>query len=636
MSARTHAQIKPAAAAFTPAKAGVLQRKCACGGLAGLTEKCDECDRQSLTLQRHATGPATPNVPPIVNEVLGSAGQPLDFSTRAFIESRLGHNFSQVRVHTDARAVASARAVNALAYTVGQDIVFAAGQYAPETMSGKRLLAHEMTHVLQQSASAGPPQIQFGGRASDQYEMEADAVAAQVTRTTAQPHAPSIVAHVVSPAPVSLMRNVAPPQAPKTCDEPKGPGVMPKEVGQTLIDRMMGKFAKKDKDPGEGCREQPYVAGIPESVCTIGFGHQITEMPCPVLRKDNGQQLTAKEKETKKFQVGVQTGTDQPPSAEEKKESKSDQPPGVEEKKETATSQPPASEEKKEGEVKTDQPTAAGKKKVQETKGKKKDPNEITIAHLKCGCEGQLSYKCKGSEAEDKLRRDANIGASYVRKVVPVDLTQEQFDALVDITLHVGHIPDELLDAIKQYWCTAKGQNYVRSVYLRTALTREHSKTIEEGFVKRREYRVWPLMSEMPVVAEKKADPPKKVEDKPKPPSNRSLTFLPAPEAPLPSLLPGAPGDSPVAQAAQAVKGAEDWARQLLHKGAALRNRLASNRPTEAELKAFADEEALWRSAVETAKSKYKHSEETVNSLGALLDRVGPKLTQLRVHLGVS
>jgi GH24 family phage-related lysozyme (muramidase) len=432
------------------------------------------------------------------------------------------------------------------------------------------------------------------------------------------------------------MRNVAPP---KTCDEPEGPSVMPKEVSQALIDRMMGKSAGKDKDPGEGCREQPYVAGIPESVCTIGFGHQITERSCPVLRKDNDQPLTAEEKRTKKFQGGVKTGSDQPPSTEEKKESKSDQPPGAEEKKQTATDQPPGLEEKKEGEVKTDQPPAAGKKKVKETKGEKKDPNEITIAHLKCGCEGQISYDCKGPEAEEKLRQDANgeKGAKYVRRVVPVDLNQEQFDALVDITLHVGHVPDELLDAIKRYWCTTKGQNYVRSIYLRTALTREHSKTIEEGFVKRREYRVWPYLTEKPVVAEKKADPSKKVEDKPKPPSSQSLTLLPGPEAPSPSLLPGAPGDSPVTQAAQAVKGAEDWARGLLHKGLALRKRLDStNRPTEAELKAFKDEEALWRSAVESAKIKYKHSEEAVNGLGALLDRVGPRLTQMRVHLGVS
>jgi hypothetical protein len=80
-------------------------------------------------------------------------GRPLDASVRAFFEPRFGQAFDQVRVHTDVRATESARAVNALAYTRGRDIVFGAGQYAPETMAGRRLLAHELTHVMQQNPS---------------------------------------------------------------------------------------------------------------------------------------------------------------------------------------------------------------------------------------------------------------------------------------------------------------------------------------------------------------------------------------------------------------------------------------------------------------------------------------------------
>ncbi len=66
------------------------------------------------------------------------------------MEPRFGHDFSQVRIHTDERAAETARAVNALAYTVGRDVVFGAGQYAPQTDEGRRLLAHELTHVVQQ------------------------------------------------------------------------------------------------------------------------------------------------------------------------------------------------------------------------------------------------------------------------------------------------------------------------------------------------------------------------------------------------------------------------------------------------------------------------------------------------------
>jgi hypothetical protein len=91
------------------------------------------------------------DLPAIVYEVLNSPGQPLDPATRAYMEPRFGHDFSKVRVHTDAKAAESARGVNALAYTVGKDVVFGAGQFAPRMRGGQRLLAHELTHVVQQS-----------------------------------------------------------------------------------------------------------------------------------------------------------------------------------------------------------------------------------------------------------------------------------------------------------------------------------------------------------------------------------------------------------------------------------------------------------------------------------------------------
>lgn len=91
-------------------------------------------------------------IPPIVHEVLNSSGQSLDSGTRTFMESRFGHDFSQVRVHTDAKAAESARAVNAQAFTVKQSIVFGDGQYVPSTASGKRVLAHELVHVTQQDS----------------------------------------------------------------------------------------------------------------------------------------------------------------------------------------------------------------------------------------------------------------------------------------------------------------------------------------------------------------------------------------------------------------------------------------------------------------------------------------------------
>jgi hypothetical protein len=90
-------------------------------------------------------------VPPIVHKALASPGQPLNPATRAFMEPRFGYDFSRVRVRSGSTAEQSAEEVSAHAYTVGHDIVFGAGQFAPETPDGRRLIAHELTHVVQQT-----------------------------------------------------------------------------------------------------------------------------------------------------------------------------------------------------------------------------------------------------------------------------------------------------------------------------------------------------------------------------------------------------------------------------------------------------------------------------------------------------
>ncbi len=133
--------------------------------------------QMSGILQRRATHQVESDMaPPIVHEVLRSSGRPLDDETRAFMEPRFGHDFSQVRVHTDDRAAESARAVNARAYTVGWDVVFGAGQYMPKNVTGKLLLAHELTHVAQQEHSISRlPQV--ATRLSDSSEIEAQNLA---------------------------------------------------------------------------------------------------------------------------------------------------------------------------------------------------------------------------------------------------------------------------------------------------------------------------------------------------------------------------------------------------------------------------------------------------------------------------
>jgi hypothetical protein len=96
-------------------------------------------------------------LPRAVQSVLDSEGQQLEPTLRAQMENRFGTDFSQVRIHADAQAATSAIAMSANAYTVGQDVVFAANRYAPDTRSGKRLLAHELAHVVQQSRGGAEP-----------------------------------------------------------------------------------------------------------------------------------------------------------------------------------------------------------------------------------------------------------------------------------------------------------------------------------------------------------------------------------------------------------------------------------------------------------------------------------------------
>jgi Domain of unknown function (DUF4157) len=127
--------------------------------MSGPSCPCHAADsQQESDLLQTARGAASEQpiaAPAIVHDVLRSPGQPLGPSTRALMEQRFGHDFSQVRVHADAQASDSARAVNARAYTVGRHVAFASDEYAPGSIEGQRLLAHELTHVVQQGAPTG-------------------------------------------------------------------------------------------------------------------------------------------------------------------------------------------------------------------------------------------------------------------------------------------------------------------------------------------------------------------------------------------------------------------------------------------------------------------------------------------------
>jgi uncharacterized protein DUF4157 len=123
-------------------------------------QTCDTCKQaeSATSVNRNAAsgGPVLSgtHAQGTIHEVLRSSGQPLDAPTRAFFEPRFGHDLSGVRVHSDSAANQSAREVNANAYTVGRDIVFGEGRFTPGTQEGRHLLAHELTHVVQQSGAS--------------------------------------------------------------------------------------------------------------------------------------------------------------------------------------------------------------------------------------------------------------------------------------------------------------------------------------------------------------------------------------------------------------------------------------------------------------------------------------------------
>lgn len=146
----------PAAAAL--ALGGRPLRRCACGGRGGCT-----CGSQPTEL---------------VERTLRGSAQPLDAATRFAMGEYFGRGFDDVRVHTGAEADASARALDAVAYTVGSDVVFSGGAYAPHSDAGRRLLAHELAHVVQQDGAAAPSgPIEVDWDAGSPAEREAASLA---------------------------------------------------------------------------------------------------------------------------------------------------------------------------------------------------------------------------------------------------------------------------------------------------------------------------------------------------------------------------------------------------------------------------------------------------------------------------
>lgn len=157
---------------------------------------------QPRELQRAGHGASSREAPPLVHDVLRAPGSPLDASTRRAMQRRLGHDLGNVRVHTDERAAASARAVDALAYTVGSSIVFDSGRYAPHDSLGRELLTHELVHTIQQGLTEpGPAGEQLlVGPPDSAAESEARRISSETTPVTAAASSsPRLIARWTAP-----------------------------------------------------------------------------------------------------------------------------------------------------------------------------------------------------------------------------------------------------------------------------------------------------------------------------------------------------------------------------------------------------------------------------------------------------
>lgn len=172
---RAFAERRPAVGSTGPASRAPIQRKC--GGKCAKpgAKPCSGCAEglHAAHFGEHASDPRQ-----LVDRAVASAGEPLPGHIRADLEPRFEHDFSRVRVHSSGDAHASSRAIGAGAYTVGNDIVFAEGRYQPYTSDGRRLLAHELTHVVQQDRAASTGVQGHGiSNPGDASEREAGAIA---------------------------------------------------------------------------------------------------------------------------------------------------------------------------------------------------------------------------------------------------------------------------------------------------------------------------------------------------------------------------------------------------------------------------------------------------------------------------
>ncbi|MFJ2098854.1 DUF4157 domain-containing protein [Streptomyces anulatus] len=239
---------------------GLLQRTAGNGALGAMVQRArsgaaapaaEQAEHAEHTGQTGHTGQAEEQRSP-VHDVVSSGGSPLDTDTRTDMESRMGADFSDVRVHHDSAAHESAKDVGAHAYTVGNNVVFQRDAYDPGSPQGRTTLAHELTHVIQQrngpvEGTEAPGGIRVSDP-SDRFEREAVANADRVLSDPAPETAPAPAAPVSAPAPATASAASAVQRA-ATEDEDEQPADVQGSFVQRAAEKKPGEEEKEETPP---------------------------------------------------------------------------------------------------------------------------------------------------------------------------------------------------------------------------------------------------------------------------------------------------------------------------------------------------------------------------------------------------
>lgn len=531
--------------------APMIQRKCAaCSQGRASCSKCEEEERAQAKEKSGQSSRATSGFETQHTESR-AGGEPLPLSVRAFFEPRFRHDFSEVRIHSNHQAAASAHSINARAYTLGNEITFGAGELDFTTHSGRLLLAHELAHVVQQrlgsslqtasilqrdpndgDAPIAPPP-EHAERRTRLDEMRVDIEQKNLERDDLQ--AQFRVVPEYTSEETEAQRNGLRAQLTSTEETL----VLMLQDRITLINEAFQALTELTKSSPSLPEPQQSVPEKPVSEYSV----QSEMYWLDKERRENEAQLLMLKrclarKRIKAIEAELTTlpavGTGEREALEEEKAEQIDflkksaaqvscvkspsetkHPTGV---SSTALAKMKAGEgfvgfpyvalegEKtgkggctigyghvitsKDGRTCEHEPAPAPEPAESEPTGEPTEPKKPAKKALRrCICTPPWSMTKESKEAEDLLQQDISVHIKWIKEHVLVDLDQGQFDALVDISLHVGSVPKSLLDVVHAKLCT--DDEAVRQEYLKTALFIKDNKARGPVFEKRRKERVW-------------------------------------------------------------------------------------------------------------------------------------------------